>query len=366
MKHSIKIGKAYCRELGRSIDIVEAGINYFAQTRPRKKYLFYCSSPECEKRLSKVEILGINYHRVPIDSEGREAPELADQGREEDDPVMSPFFKTKPGFDHSDDCQWMIDQEAEQEYIAEADSPHEKKRRRQRVAAEGLIEETSFLSMTEATEIIETEQKQSDDNSADENKSSIRRRRRLDQAKERIARPKRSPYFSELVSNYMAVWEKRLFDEPLNVVGMGETTWGQFFFPIDWYTPENHAKHVFHGNVRITTLPYRFDWSKGLPNAVILHFYDEVTVGETKAKPSLMITRKTIEANPGAYVLMEAARSAIEDDQYKNYLRCYFYGRIDEQLKKKEVAEGETPELVLKVKSLRLDTLELRRVEIET
>jgi len=364
-RNLMKIGKAFCRDLGRTIDIQEAGISYFAQTLPRKKYSFYCSSPECEKLPTQVEILGINYSRVPIDSEGRSAPDLADGDREDDNPIVNPYFKTKPGYTHSDDCQWMIDQEAEQAYIDEADTPAEKKRRRQRVAAQGLIEETSFLLESKEDESSAVKEEPSDAREANTTiKAPANRRRRLDSAVRRIARPKRSPYFSALVSNYMIVWEKKLFDEPLNVISVGETTWGHFFFPIEWYSADNKADHIFHGNARITTLPHKFDWSKGMPNAAILHFYDEVTVGETTAKPSYMITRKMVEANPGSYVLMEAIRSALEDDKYKNYLRCYFYGQIEEVPKKKDEEVDATNPLVLKIKPMRLDTLELRRVEV--
>ncbi len=363
--NAMKIGKAFCRDLGRTIDIQEAGINYFAQTLPRKKYSFYCSSPECEKLPIQVEILGVNYRRVPIDSEGHAAPDLADEGSEDDNPIVNPYFKTKPGHNHSDDCQWTIDQEAEQVYIDEADTLAEKKHRRQRVAAQGLIEETTFLLESKEIENPTIKEEPSDERTAKTTSDApTNRRQRLDHAVKRIARPKRSPYFSALVSSYITVWEKKLFDEPLNVISVGETTWGHFFFPIEWYSTDNRTDHIFHGNARITTLPHKFDWSKGLPNAAILHFYDEVTVGETTAKPSFMITRKLIEANPGSYVLMEAIRSALEDDNYKNYLRCYFYGQIEEMPKKKDEKVDANNPLVLKIKPMRLDTLELRRVEI--
>jgi len=363
----MKIGKAYCRELGRSIDIVEAGIHYFAQSQPRNKFTFYCSSPECDRLPIKVEILGANYTRVPIDSEGNKAPELADKGSENEQAILDPYFRTKPGYDHSEDCVWMIEKQAEIEFISEAESAQDKKRRKQRVAIGGLIEETSFLFQKEREEVTNVNLEQNDVELPDSNQSKNSRRRRIDQAKLRLSRPKTSPYFSELVSSYMKVVENQLYDEPLMVAGIGETTWGHFFFPVEWYSPENRVKHTFKGNVSITTLPYNFDWSEGMPNAVIMTFYDEVTINKTTARPSLMITRKQVDANPGSYVLIEAVKSALTDAKYKNYLRCYFYGRIDEESKQgnQDGQNNANKELVLKVKPLRLDTLELRRIDAE-
>ena len=357
-RNLMKIGKAFCRELGQTIDIQEAGISYFDQTKPRKKYSFYCSSPECAGLPKKVEILGVNYHRVPIDTEGREASKLAETDSD-DDPIVAPYFRTKTGHNHTDDCQWTIDHEAEQEYIAEAESAQDRKRRRQRVAKDALIEESSFLLQENETQPVETAQPSGDDFFND-----TKRRQRINQVKAKLLRPKRSPYFSALVSSYMKVLEHKLFDEPLKIIGIGETTWGKFFYPIGWYTSDNQSTHIFSGNVSITTLPYQFDWSDGdMPNAVILKFYDQVNVGETMANPSYMITRKMVSANPGAYVLMEAVQSALTDENYKKYLKLYFYGRIDAEPKKGN--DSDDPVLVLNVKPLRPDTIELRRIDAD-
>lgn len=363
--NTMKIGKAYCRELGRTVDIEEAGIHYFAQIQPRDRFSFYCSSPECELMPVKVEILGVNYRRVPIDLEGRDAPELADEGSEEDDPVHDPYYRTKIGHEHSDECQWMIDRVAEQEYIKDGATPEERNRRRKRVARGGLVEETSFLVQEEETVEINQADFESEGASSNDSSQSVkRRRRRIDRAKARIARPKKSPYFSGLVSSFMTVMENVLYSEPLNVIGIGHTTWGDFFKPIKKYSPEASLKHAYRGNAYISTLPQKFDWSDGLPNAVILTFFDEITIGDKTDKPSIMITPKDIEDNAGSYVLMEAVKSAMTDDKYKHYLKCYFYGRIEyEPRNAKKPFHEKTNPLIPKVKPLRLNTFELRRVD---
>ena len=314
-RNSMKIGKAFCRQLGRSIDIEEAGIQYFAQTPPRNKYSFYCSSPECDLRPTKVEILGVNYYRVPIDLEGHDAPELADEGSEDDNPIHDPHYRTKKDHEHSDECQWMIDKEAEQEYIKDGETTEDRNRRRHRVATGGLIEESSFLFQQEEVEVSQVTTEPTDA-SSDTSGRPVKggRRRRIDQAKDRISRPKRSSYFSALVSSFMKVMENNFYTEPLNVLGIGRTTWGDFFKLVKEYSSDHRVKHAYRGNASIATLPKKFDWSDGLPNAVILTFYDEVTVGNTTANPSIMITPKDIKENAGSYVLMDAVKSALTDE----------------------------------------------------
>lgn len=362
--NAMKIGKAFCRELGRTVDIQEAGICYFSQAQPRTKYSFYCSSPECDANYNKVEIVGVNYTRVPIDIEGRDAPELVDAGKEDDDPKVPPHFRAKSGHHHSEDCQWIIDQEAEREFINEAKSDEERQQRKRRVAKNGLIEESTFLFEDEGQY---AEQKDCEKNSADSERRSrsekTRRRHRVNEAKLQLAQPKKSPYFSDLVSSFMVVEENHLYSEPLRLKGIGNTTWGGFFKMIEWYDDDVRVKRAYRGNVGFFTLPKQFDWSSGeLPNAVILTFYKEATVGKTKAKPSFKLTRKMVESNPGAYVLMEAVKSAVLENQYKRYLKCYFHGRILEEPKKGQ-EDYDDPELVLNVKPTRLNTIELRRIE---
>jgi len=92
----LRIDKAFCRELNRSMDIETATIEYFSQQPTRNKFSFYCSSPQCQERDPKVEILGINYHRVPIaidKSGGENEIELNTTEKGEKPPVQRPHFK---------------------------------------------------------------------------------------------------------------------------------------------------------------------------------------------------------------------------------------------------------------------------------
>ena len=364
----LRIDKAFCRELNRSIDIETATIEYFSQQPTRNKFSFYCSSPQCQELHPKVEILGINYHRVPIavdDSNSENEIELSASEKGEKPPVQRPHFKTKQGFEHSYHCQWVIEQEAEQEFIDEADSNTEKQRRRQHIAPDGLLQVSTFLVEHHEEQGTQTESEDQDTEVSDPSHSggNTGRRRRVDQAKQRIKRLKRSPLFSALVSSYQTVAKEKLYDQSIDVKGIGNTSWRKLFYPIEWYKPETADQHVFEGNVGIGSIyPFGFDLSTGMPNGVALNFYDEVTVDGLTAKPSLFLRKSQIESMPGAFVLMESIQLAKLDKDYKGYLKCFFYGTIKKEPKNssKPVGENEELEMVLNVDVKRMDMIELK------
>lgn len=348
----MKIKKAFCEQLGRTVDIVAATDAYLAQEPVRRDLLFFCSSPECERLSPQVQVTAVNYKKVPSDNEESESPPDKKKPR-----VMKEHFKKHISFEHSDDCQWVIEEQAAAEFVDEAESNDDRKRRQQRVAADGLLEGSTFLTQGEPRE-------QEDDTQNvlpgdDDNAASNGRRRRVDRAKDRLKRPKRSALFSELVSSHLKVVEHKLFDEPVTVAGIGETTWGHLFFPIDWYSEDNKSNHVFKGNVSIGDVyPPGFDIATGIPAGIALTFYDEVTVGDVRARPSIYIKRDEIKSTPGAYVLIEAIRLAKDDDKYKGYLQCYFYGSIEQGMRK-----GKNPEKTLNVIVYTMSTLELRTID---
>ncbi len=79
-------------------------------------------------------------------------------------------------------------------------------------------------------------------------------------------------------------------------------------------------------------LPKNFDFSEGsLPNAVILKFDQEVTVGTTTTKPRLMIKRAMFDDTPSAHVLAETIKKAMQEPAYSDRMWCHFYGQVIEQ-----------------------------------
>jgi len=86
---------AYCKELGRDVDIYEAQEEYFSKPRSiRKRFHFYCSDELC-RATSETLVVGVNY----------------DKNIEETAHYRQPHFKTHPKHPHIDKCIWMREAE---------------------------------------------------------------------------------------------------------------------------------------------------------------------------------------------------------------------------------------------------------------
>jgi len=86
----MSIPKAFCTDVNRIIDIVEAHEIFFSQTKhPRKRLDFRCPDNEC-RQAHNAEVLGINYDKNP----------------QEDDFVQRKHFRLKKGTTHLPTCPW--------------------------------------------------------------------------------------------------------------------------------------------------------------------------------------------------------------------------------------------------------------------
>lgn len=349
----MNIKKAYCDHVSRTIDIVEARNTYLKQDKPRDDFKFYCSSPECEPLTPRVEVTAVNYKNVPVDDLG-EVVKSKDKAA-----INKAYFRKHVSFEHSPDCQWIIKNEAEAEYIKEGKDDDEKRRRRQRVAVDAIIEVSTFLTASEPKPEEPKPTVDSDQPIDLITGKDTRRRNRINRAKEKLRRPKTSSEFSDLVSSFIKIREQKKFDNEITVDNIGKTTWKNLFYPIKWYTPENKHLHVFHHDVAIgTVFPKNFDFKNGLPDRVYLNFLSKVNVHGLDKGPSFCITRDAIESTPGAYVLIEAIRLAKTDETYKDTLSCFFYGAIEKDTRGKN-NEIEFLEVIVE----NLNMIELRTIE---
>lgn len=147
----MNVTKAFCVELGRSVNITDARNAYFAQDKPRKRFVFHCSSPQCQSK-GKVLIIGVNYDKIA-----------------EDDPKFkSPHFRSKDVKEHSQDCQWVIEEEASQS-LSKANTKTDKAKRHSPVG-DGYIQYFSFLDKSQHTT---ADEKHADDTLAEEGDSQI-------------------------------------------------------------------------------------------------------------------------------------------------------------------------------------------------
>lgn len=337
----MNIEKAFCHELGRSIDISQARNEYFRQDIPRTRFTFSCSSPECQGDFDVI-IVGVNYDKLVTDDEN----------------YVQAHFRSKDKGSHSEDCHWVIEEEARREYINQGDSQKEKKNRHRRTTEQNYIEVSTFLSRTKSKESNTEESSKTVEKEIDtpKRKASIRSAR-IKKAISRIERGYTSASFSELVSNYLEISRQKLWDTPLKVEGCRATTYGQFFKKLEWYDDTKAGEHIYFGSVKVDKVyPKDFDFVEGLPSGIVLKFYQKATVGDTTSAPTLYITKKMFDESPAAHVLAESIKAACLDEDFSNYLWCHFYGRIEEVERKGRNDESYT---VLSVVPDSIDTLEL-------
>jgi len=337
----MNIDKAFCHELGRSINITEARNEYFRQDLPRKRYTFSCSSPECKGDVD-VTIIGVNYDKVIID----------------DASYVQAHFRSKDVDTHSADCDWVIEEEAKIKYVDEASSNLEKKERRKRVTESRFIEVSTFLSRGKLKKHASAESvRYPKQESSFQIKVPSKRSKRLREATERIERAHTSSSFSELVSNYLEISREKNWEMPLSVESCSADTYGKFFKKLEWYNQVKAEQHVYFGSVKVDKVyPSDFDFNKGLPSGIVLKFHQKVTVGDTSGSPTLYITKGDFDESTASHVLAESIKAAYVDDSFSNYLWCHFHGRIDEV---ERVGRNDESYTVLDVIPTSIDTIEL-------
>lgn len=307
------IEKAFCIELGRSIDIAEAKIAYFSEldADKRARFHFTCSSPECQALDNPVTIVGVNYDKVLQDEAG----------------FLEPHYRSQSLDGHAEDCQWVIEEEARREYVSDSRSASERKKRKKTAASDGYIAVSTFLQTL--ADVDNKESSPDDDKVGATDKENARRRRRVQTAKKRIAGGRQSASFTQLVTNYLGVRREAAWKTPLNVEGIGESTYGQLFRKLDWYDDKVADRHIYYGAVRVTRLyPKDHDFKEGALRGVELKFLQKLTLGETTGFPTLYLTAKDFESIPSAHVLAESIKLAVTDKGYKDILWCHFYGRV--------------------------------------
>lgn len=88
----MEISEAYCKDLGRIIEVYEAQEEYFTQPAgSRHRFEFRCSDNACRTENNPL-VVGVNY----------------DKNAEESDKYQQPHFKSHTNHPHIDPCKWMV------------------------------------------------------------------------------------------------------------------------------------------------------------------------------------------------------------------------------------------------------------------
>jgi len=308
----MKIFKAYCVELSRSINIVDARNAYFRQSAPRKRFVFLCSSPECQA-LGKVLISGVNYDKVAEDSPKFQAAHFRGIHKEL----------------HSPACKWVIEDDAMLNKPETGRSPSKRSPNKQ--VDDDYIRRATFLAKGEPKVSSGVDSEKIEDS-----ENSLRKSTKSNSAK-RIKRESKKPSdgrvsssFSELVTDYLEIHRDKAWSTPLSIKGLPIETYGQFFKKVEWYDEDYRENHAYYGSVEVVKVyPDNFDFEPGvLLSGVNLRFEQEVTVDGLDRNPSLYIKKEDFEKTRGAHVLAESINLALNDKSYYDTLWCHFYGRI--------------------------------------
>ncbi|QGZ31150.1 ATPase [Stutzerimonas stutzeri] len=90
------ITRAYCVQLGEVLSIAEARRAFFSLPLPRSRFDFLCSNESCRDLATKAKITAVNYDKQPYDT------------------YRAAHFRENNKYTHSPDCEWMIDEGAEE------------------------------------------------------------------------------------------------------------------------------------------------------------------------------------------------------------------------------------------------------------
>lgn len=96
MSTRTSITRAYCVQLGEVISIAEARRAFFSLPEPRSRFNFLCSNETCRNLATKAKITAVNYDKQPNDT------------------YRSAHFRENTNYTHAPDCEWMIDEDAEE------------------------------------------------------------------------------------------------------------------------------------------------------------------------------------------------------------------------------------------------------------
>jgi hypothetical protein len=86
------IGRAFCVEAERVVDIYQARAMFFAQEAPRRRFQFLCSDDACRAE-NATRVTGVNYDKLVQDDRDRI--------------VVKPHFRMNQDTPHSTQCEWV-------------------------------------------------------------------------------------------------------------------------------------------------------------------------------------------------------------------------------------------------------------------
>lgn len=286
----MSIGKAWCEEAGRIVDIVEAHNLYFANPPDRRdRFVFRCPDEECRREMNPL-VTGVNYDK--------EAGTF----------TQRPHFKLNPTLHpHIANCP-----------IAERDTALEELKKDSHCTEEGIIKPVRRQTINEfeppypgidpddlglATPDVRDYSKRP------------RRRERIDTLKDKlINRTIRTRRLYEVVSCFEAMPYLQRKTIRLNI-GQGPSTYYECFAPIGACRP-GHNEKIYFGEATVTRK------GKSYSIRFIKPAYED---SGASRKVSLFIKGITLDAYRWRAELQPLLNNAAENNLT---ICCYFFGDV--------------------------------------
>ena len=230
MSTRTSITRAYCVQLGEVLSIAEARRAFFSLPEPRSRFDFLCSNETCRDLATKAKITAVNYDKQPNDT------------------YRAAHFRENNNYIHAPDCEWMIDEGAEEvdgKLPGETDSDAFLRRARRKLH--------DYIDVFEPPSVQEAEGGSA---GATPDGGAVEGRGRSEgiERGEKQSRSHRTSSLERLVECYRQARQELSADEfkamKLRVVGEGEMPLSWFFKSIS-YAKLGASSRVLHGGASL-------------------------------------------------------------------------------------------------------------------
>ncbi|MDX1252290.1 MAG: hypothetical protein IDH49_08615 [Gammaproteobacteria bacterium] len=291
----MRIERAYCIELKKVVDIIQAQEAFFTQMPPRSRLNFLCSDPDCWQ--VKVKVTGVAYDRLVEDTEK----------------YVAPHFRENPRTPHLPNCEWVELEEAIQALQKEID-------------AEPESEESIRIRNLKATDWVDVFDPKFD---ADEDVNTVRdsiavtnvrvktasKGERIRMIKQALRKSlTKSSFLQKVVSAYEQMDVVMRKTSVLEIVGVGKLRFSQAFKRVSWAAPQIMPR-IFFGNATV----------RKYGNNFAITFFDKATWDGHEKRVSIYLTGERLSTYRHRVHLIELLESA---EEKAHYAACYFFGNL--------------------------------------
>ena len=329
---TMHIGRAFCVEVERIVDIYQARALYFAQELPRRRFQFLCSDDAC-RGANTTRVTGVNYDKLVED--------------DRDCIVVKPHFRMNQETPHSPECEWVAREQLlnVRKSLDTERTPRGGMNGFRRLKISDLID---VFSPRDSTALVTEAGLAESPNGTSSGQKACTVRHGRSSHRRQSSIPTSVDFLDAVVS----VYELLEADERRNAllrIGRGPTLpYSRAFCRVENYFLAK-GERIFHGGVRVRLHG---------PNFAV-RFFDRVAVSieggaRNALDVSLYLKREMLLGHwNGRFLVVQLAEAA----KLGNYAHCYFFGRIQHH----PVA---TARLIAVVESLDYLAFTVRRREV--